>query len=182
LLSARSDTLLDTIRSRSLPIRFGPLSDDVLRRILSARDVDAKRVDGLLELAGGSASVALAAADPEQSERRSALVQSVIAAVSAPTLADGVALSESLDSDRRMLADDLRALAGFYVREARRAVAGAPAVAATAAERHALVLDAIDSVERNGAAALALTSLIASLRHVRQRRPGTKPPIVVQRR
>lgn len=51
-----------------------------------------------------------------------------------------------------------------------------------AARRHELVLDATDSVERNGAANLALTSLVASLHHAYSRRPETKPPLVMQRR
>jgi hypothetical protein len=44
------------------------------------------------------------------------------------------------------------------------------------------VLDAVDSLERHGSAALVITSLVASLRHGQQRRPGIKPPIVVTRR
>ncbi|MEP7123581.1 MAG: DNA polymerase III subunit delta', partial [Byssovorax sp.] len=45
LLTARPDRLLDTIRSRTLPVRFAPLPAEVVRSILQARGVPADRHD-----------------------------------------------------------------------------------------------------------------------------------------
>jgi DNA polymerase III subunit delta' len=182
LVTARAERLLDTIRSRTLPVRFGPLPDDVVAHILRSREVAEDRIPALVEIAAGSASLAIDAADPEASAAREAFVREMERAVEAPDLATAIQLAESLDRDRPRMADDLRALGGTYARRARTLVSTAPAAAELEARRHALVLDAIDSVERNGSAPLLVTSLVASLRHGGQRRPGVKPAIVQPRR
>jgi DNA polymerase-3 subunit delta' len=182
LLTARVERLLDTIRSRTLPVRFGPLPDDVVAGILRARGVAEEHVAGLVDIAAGSASAAIDAADPEASAARAAFVAEVERAVGAPDLATAIQLAESLERDRPRLVDDLRALGAGYARRARALAASAPGSSELESRRHALVLDAIDAVERNGSAPLLVTSLVASLRHGWQRRPGVKPPIVQSRR
>ncbi len=182
LLTSRSERLIDTIRSRSLPVRFGPLSNRVLATILTQHDVPAEGIAQAVELAGGSAAAALREADPEQSDEREQFVKRVIAAVDNPGLGKAVKLSERLGSDRKGLLAALRALAAHYVRHARHCVSSHPAAAEISARRHALVIDALAAVERNGAAALAVSSLVASLQHAWPRRPGKPPAIVVQRR
>ena len=180
LLTSSPERLLDTIRSRSLPVRFGPLPDQVVASILRARGVEEARIDEVVELGGGSVSAALAAA--EESGDRVAFVQDIQKAVEARHLSAAVRFAEGLNQKRPELLGDLSALAASYARRVRKIVKTDAYAAEIAARRHALVLDAIDSVERNGAAALALTSLVASLHHAFPRRPGTKPPIVMQRR
>ncbi|HHH27845.1 MAG TPA: DNA polymerase III subunit delta' [Polyangiaceae bacterium] len=182
LITSRPDKLLDTIRSRSLPVRFGPLGEDDLSEILRERGIEAPRIAEAVEIAGGSASVALEAADEELSARRTKFVATVMKALDAPDMGDAIRLAESVDSDRRALTDDLRALAAALSRRVRREVASDPAAAERNARRYELVLDAIDSVERNGSASLVIASLVGSLRHTVQRRPGDKPPIVLTRR
>jgi DNA polymerase-3 subunit delta' len=182
LLTARPDKLLDTIRSRSLPIRFGPLADAVIARILADHEVPEDRIASIVDLAGGSAAVALEASDSELGAPREQFVAQLRGAVDAPDLGAAIVLSESLGRDRFELIDDLRAVASAYVREARQAVRDAPAIAALAARRHRIVLDAIEAVERNGSAGLAVASLVASLRHAWPQRPGKPPPIVIGRR
>lgn len=182
LLTAQPQKLLDTIRSRSLPVRFGPLPDEVIAGMLADHDVAEDRIDAIVELAGGSAAAALAASDPELGGQREQFVTQLRGAVDAPHLAAAVALSESLGRDRHELVGDLRAVAGSYAREARREVSDTPDAAELAARRHRIVLDAIDAVERNGSAGLAVTSLVASLRHAWPQRPGKPPPVVIMRR
>ncbi len=181
LLTAQPRKLLDTIRSRSLPVRFGPLPDEVIARILTDHEVAADRIDAIVELSGGSAAAALAASDPEFGGQQEQFVDQLRGAVEAPHLATAVALSEALGRDRHQLVNDLRAVAGSYAREAREAVGDAPHAAEVAARRHRIVLDAIDAVERNGSAGLAVASLVASLRHAWPQRPG-KPPVIITRR
>jgi DNA polymerase-3 subunit delta' len=182
LLTASPERLLDTIRSRSMPIRFGPLPDEVLADVLRARGLPDDRIDGLLPLAGGSASAALSAADPEQSEGRDGFVDAMHEAVAASTMGPAVALSEGCARDRRVLAEHLAALAASYAREARRAVDDAPAAAELAARRHALVLEAKDALERNASATLTIATLLVSLRHGYQRRRQGAPPVMLSRR
>jgi DNA polymerase-3 subunit delta' len=182
LVTSRSDKLLDTIRSRSLPVRFGPLSDEVLAKLLRERGIAEEKIGALLDIAGGSASAALEAADAERASGRERLVEQLLRAVDARDLSEAVALGESVDKNREALAEDLRAFAGHYARVARAEARRAPELAELAARRHELVLDAIDSLERHGAGALVMSNLVASLRSGTQRRPGIKPPIVVTRR
>ncbi|MEQ9325532.1 MAG: DNA polymerase III subunit [Polyangiaceae bacterium] len=182
LITSRPDRLFDMIRSRSLPVRFGPLGEDDLAAILRERGVDAARIAGAVEMAAGSASAALEAGDEELSARRSEFVSTVMKALGAPDMGDAIRLAESVDRDRRALTDDLRALAAALSRRVRNDVTSDPEQAEKDARRYELVLDAIDSVERNGSASLVVASLVGSLRHAVQRRPGDKPPIVVPRR
>jgi DNA polymerase-3 subunit delta' len=182
LVTSRPEKLIDTIRSRSLPVRFGPLPEDDVVAILRDRGVDEARIGQAVEMAAGSASSALEAADQELSEARAEFVSSVMQALDAPDMGDAIRLAESVDRDRERLIEDLRALAAALSRRVRRQVTAEPREAERSARRYELVLDAIDSVERNGSANLVVAGLVASLRHATQRRPGDKPPIVVARR
>ena len=149
LLTARPDKLLDTIRSRSLPVRFGPLPDEVVARILRDHEVPEDRVASIVDLAGGSAAAALDASDPELGGPREQFVAQLQGAVDAPDLGAAIALSESVGRDRHQLVADLRAVAGAYAREGRQAVKTAPSLAEVAARRHRIGLDAIDAGERS---------------------------------
>jgi DNA polymerase III subunit delta' len=181
LLTPESERLLDTIRSRTLPVRFGPLPDEIVARVLRDAAVPSDRIEAIVALAGGSAGAALAAADPTLGETREAFVRAVVRAVAAPDLGDAVELGEAAPRDRHEMIDLLHALEAHYVREAR--AAGAAGAAELHARSHQLVLDALDAIDqRNGSASLVLASLVASLRHGFSRRPGDKPPIVVTRR
>lgn len=175
LLTAQPDLLLDTIRSRTMPIRFGPLPDAVLTGILRARGVPEERLATLCDLAGGSASRALELGDPERSAAREAFVGGLLEAMRAPGLGAAIAFAETGERDRASLVEGLRALAVTFAADARRRVAVEPARALVAARRYELVEDAIAAVERNGQGSLVLGALVASLKAGRQLRPH-KPP------
>src|SRR5262249_13155405 len=100
LLTARGDRLLNTIRSRTLPVRFAPLPDEILRSILREKRVPDARLDLAIELAAGSASAALELADEERTAARDAFVDAAMAAVSARDLGPAVAFAESRDKDK----------------------------------------------------------------------------------
>jgi DNA polymerase-3 subunit delta' len=64
LLSSNLDLQLETIKSRCHIVRFAPLSDAHVRQLLEQRpEVDAKLLDRLVRLAGGSPGQALELAD-----------------------------------------------------------------------------------------------------------------------
>ncbi|MEM1031682.1 MAG: DNA polymerase III subunit delta' [Myxococcota bacterium] len=183
LLTSQPERLLDTIRSRTLPVRFGPLSEEVLREILVAQGVAPAEAAAAAALAGGSAEVALEASARPDSPERAAFVDAVIAAMKGPGTAAGVILGEGTRRERADVVLDLEALAASVVGRARGAVArGDDTRAEGWARRHQLVLDAIDAVQRNGAVNVVVASLVASLQRGDQRRPGEKPPVVVTRR
>lgn len=168
LLTSRPDRLLSTIRSRTLPVRFAPLSDAILRGILTARGVPEERHELALELAAGSASAALSLTDADESAARDAFVSAALAAVKAPSLGPALSLAESGDKDKDVLRGHLRALAAVLAREARRAVADGSAGAARAASRYEAVQQAIVQLDRNAAPTLAVATMIAEM----QRRVG----------
>lgn len=164
LLTSRGDRLLNTIRSRTLPVRFGPLPDSVITGILTARGVPSDRHAMALELAAGSASAAIEFADGERTAARDAFVAAVLSAVDAPDLGAAVALSESRDRDKGELRDDLRALAAALARRARRDVEGSTGTAVVAARRYAAVARALSSLERNASAGLTMIELVQQMR------------------
>src|SRR5262249_61614469 len=66
LLTSRPHRLLDTIRSRTLPVRFGPLPDALVVKILERHGLSPAHA----ALAQGSASHALDLADPDAMRKR----------------------------------------------------------------------------------------------------------------
>jgi len=182
LLTAQPERLLDTIRSRTMPVRFGPLSEEILLGLLEGEGVEKQAALDAVALAGGSAASAFEAVAEGESDRNT-FVEAVVAAMKSPHLDVGVRLGEGLGRDRAQVVVDLLALSAYVVRRSREAVAkGDVARAEGWARRHGLVLDAIDAIQRNGAVNVVVAGLVASLQQGRQRRPGAKPPIVVQRR
>ena len=164
LLTSAPERLLPTIRSRTLPVRFGPLPDDALRTLLAARatpDAESVRV---IALADGSASQALAAADPEIATRRDRFVAEARAAIDAPTLGPAVSFGEALERDRDRIVRDLGALGADFASQARREVGSDPAGAERAAERHELVLHTAAAIARNASPSLAWLGMVAAMR------------------
>ncbi|MEM9695072.1 MAG: DNA polymerase III subunit delta', partial [Myxococcota bacterium] len=100
LLTDQPERLLDTIRSRTMPVRFGTLTDEHITAILREHEVPEARIGAAVDLADGSAAAALAFADEEGAAARTAFVESVLAAVAAPNLDAAVELGEGLPRDR----------------------------------------------------------------------------------
>lgn len=162
LLTNQPRRLLDTIRSRTLPIRFGPLPDAALAEILARHGLTPS--PEVLGLAGGSASRALELCDPEQVSARQRFIDAVLAAARAPDLGAALELGAGARQERSEAARDLHGLAQYFAVSAR----GRPADAAEAllrdAERYEEVQVALEFLERNSPAALTLETLIARLR------------------
>ena len=160
LLTSRPSRLLDTLRSRSLPVRFAPLSDAIVAGILSARNLD----PAVAPLAQGSASLALELADPDAKAERDAFVTAALAALAAPDLAPALKLAESQKKDREGLRAQLSFLAQALATEARTQITAEPALARRRAFQHAEVLSALAEVEKNVQPALALEAMMVHLR------------------
>jgi DNA polymerase III subunit delta' len=162
LLTDQPKRLLDTIRSRTLPVRFGPLPEEVLRAIVARQDLAADTTS--IALAGGSARRLLDACDPEQVAHRERFVGAVLAAVRAPDLGAAIQMAAAEALERNGLTRDLQALAQYFALETRQRAGQAPERALRDAQRYAEVVTAIDTLERNAPPALALEAMIARLR------------------
>ena len=161
LLTSRPNRLLDTIRSRTLPVRFAPLSDERVAQILQAKGLDPKAA----ALAQGSVAAALELASPEALKERDDFVAGAHAAMSARDLAPTIKFAEA-KRDR----DTLRSLLSHFAQAL--AISGREQASARideaerAANRHRIVLGAMQDVERNVSPALALESMIYRLRQL----------------
>jgi DNA polymerase-3 subunit delta' len=163
LLTSRGRMLLDTIRSRALAVRFAPLGDAILHRILEKKGIPAELRQGAIDLAAGSASAALEAADQEATKERSLFVEGVQHALAAPSMAEGYDVAQARDKDKDGLRDKLTALGATLAREARaRALTGGDA--GDAPEQVTAVFQALRELDRNISPALILETMMVKMR------------------
>lgn len=160
LLTSRPNRLLDTIRSRTLPVRFGALPDAVVAEILRARGLDPE----VAPLANGSAGLAIALAGEEAMKERKEFVSSVFEALSAPDLARATRFAEGKRYERDTLRELLAYLAQAFAAQSREQIERAPASAERAARQHEIVLASLDLVEQNAQPQLAIEAMVARLR------------------
>jgi DNA polymerase-3 subunit delta' len=160
LITSRPHRLLDTVRSRTLPIRFGGLSNAVLEELLRERGL----AEEVAPFAEGSMELALERATPESREERESFVAEAEAAIRAPDFAAALRLSESQKGEREVVRRRLSFFAQYISTRARERVGAAPAEAERCAERHAQVLEALNDLERNVQPALALEAMLLKMR------------------
>lgn len=160
LLTSRPNRLLDTIRSRTLPVRFAALSDELVAEIVRARGLDPE----VVPLAQGSAGLAISLASEEAMLERKDFVSSVLDALAAPDLATATRFAEGRRFERDTLRELLAHLAQAFAVRSREQVDRAPAAAERAAQHHQLVLASIQHIEQNAQPQLALEALVARLR------------------
>ena len=162
LVTSQPNRLLETVLSRTLAVRFGPLSDDLIATILRQHDKPAE----LAALAQGSAATALSLADPEQLEAREAFARAARQAIEADDLAEAVRFAGSCPNDRHVLKAQLFFYAQRIALEARERVSRDPAGAARLAHRHGLVLSTIEALELNAQPTLAVEGMLARMRAI----------------
>jgi DNA polymerase-3 subunit delta' len=160
LLTSKPSRLLDTIRSRTLPVRFGALPEAIVARLLEARGLDPK----LAPLAQGSMEQALAAADAEALAEREGFAQHVLRGLEAPDLASALAFAEKQKLERYQLLDLLGHLAQLLALRVREVVAAAPDEARKLSRRYEVVRASLGDLERNVGPQLALEAMMAKLR------------------
>jgi DNA polymerase-3 subunit delta' len=160
LLTSRPNRLLDTIRSRTLAIRFGPLPEDIVESILEQHGKDR----AFARHADGSASTALSLADEGAARKRTDFVRAAVEALDVTDLDAGVLFAGARPDDRDELRRNLLHLCAHFALEARDHVTTTPARAHRAARRYSTVLRTLEAVDRNGQPALALEAMVTRLR------------------
>lgn len=159
LLTSRPARLLDTIRSRTLAIRFAPLPSTVLEDLLEKEGLPRK----LSAVAQGSLQRARLFADPEILQVQEEFAQAAEKAIQAPHPAAALEFAEQRSEGRQELLTSLRFLGTHFAEQGRQ---GSTSEAALAAHRYSEVERAALEVERNGSPALVLESLILRLRQL----------------
>lgn len=160
LLTSRPRRLLDTVRSRTLAVRFGPLPDEVVAKLCEARGLPPE----VAALAQGSAELAFELADPEARRERDEFLEAARAAITAPDLAQAIALGQSRGEGRDALREQLGFFAQSLADQARTSVEADPELAERSAHRHAVVLATLAEIDRNVQPTLALEAMVARLR------------------
>jgi DNA polymerase-3 subunit delta' len=167
LLSARADALLTTVRSRTQRVRFAPLPDAIVLRLLTERGVAPAAAAAIAKLARGSMALAASLADPEESEARRAFATRALAALSAPDLGPALELAEEAKKNKDGLDMRIFALAASLAETAvslsQRGASGAEADAS----RYGLALAAVGQLRGNAAPQFVVESMLARMRGVR---------------
>lgn len=163
LLTSHPGELLPTIRSRTLPLRFAPLADAVVERILVADGVDASRAREIAALAGGSVEIARELADPRAAEARNNAVETFRRAARAPLaeLLEATSDYANTSDDRERLRADLSAFLAAEATELRRLVrTNAPSSDVDAILcRHAAATEVTAALEKNANVPLTLEAV-----------------------
>jgi DNA polymerase-3 subunit delta' len=160
LLTSNPERLLDTIRSRTLPIRFGPLPDVALEQLLGA----AGKPKELAALAQGSAELAFQLADAEHMQAREEFLNAAVKAITAPHFSAALDVAADLPKERDTLRQHLRTLAQHFALDARNTLPSNPNRAQVAAEHFGTVLEAVTAIERNVNPTLAVEAMLSRLR------------------
>ncbi len=165
LLSAQPDSLLSTIRSRTQRVRFAPLPDAVVTKLLVARGVDAFRAAEIARLSAGSMSAAVGLADEEESAERERFVAQALAAIAAPTMGPALELAEQAKKEKGELPTRLAALATALAVRACATAADREARDADAAVlQYQLAVAAMRQLEGNASAQLVVESMMVKMR------------------
>jgi DNA polymerase-3 subunit delta' len=160
LLTDRPGELLPTIRSRTQLVRFAPLTDALVEKILVRRGIDQAIAARVAPLAGGSAETALGLADPTEASARGDAVDRLRTVLDRPLadLLDATSSYANTGEARATLKEHLGALAAEEAGGVRQLVLGGATPAAI--DRGLLRRDAaialVESLEKNANVPLAL--------------------------
>lgn len=161
LVTSRPKRLIDTIASRTIRVRFGPLPKAALRTLLHTEGLSPD--EDLLERAQGSLDRARLLGSEEERRTYAAFVEAVEKAVEARDPSAAVRFAESRPGERDVLLDHLRYLGTSYALRERERAERAPDRLGEFAEDHRIVLRAARAIEQNCSPALALEALILEL-------------------
>jgi DNA polymerase-3 subunit delta' len=160
LITHRPGELLDTVRSRTLAVRFGALPDSLVVELSKDRGVTPE----LATLAQGSVAAAIDLADQDANTERTQFTDATLRALDAPDLASALGFVGDLAGSREQLRVQLNHLAVSLATRARHSLEGEPERAERYARCHRVVLDTLRGLQQNAQPALALENMIFSLR------------------
>jgi DNA polymerase III subunit delta' len=167
LLSSAAESLLPTIRSRTLRVRFGALSEELVANLLVERGVERAQAIATAALAGGSMSTALALGDPEASALRQQFVARATSAMEARDTGGLFDLAEDAKKlSKDVLVVQIHAFAAALAAAGRASASAADARAEVAATRFSLALAAIEQIESNASVQLAVEAMLLRMRSV----------------
>ncbi|HSC87726.1 MAG TPA: DNA polymerase III subunit delta' [Polyangiaceae bacterium] len=169
LLTSRPGQLLDTIRSRTLSVRFGPLPESAVATLLAQRGLPTE----LAAHARGSMEQARVLTEDGAHTALEAFVAAAEQAIVSRELDAAISFAAERPEHRDELLAFLHHLASSWALRGRAAPSEDGELFAT---RYAEVERAITEIERNGSPALVLETLITRLRRL----PKSHAPALAQ--
>jgi DNA polymerase-3 subunit delta' len=163
LLSSRAESLLPTIRSRTLRVRFAPLPEAVVAKLLVSGGSTEAAAQAVAKLARGSMATAAELADPEATAAREAFVDRAVAALSGRGIAGALEVAEEAKKQKEGLDLLLGAIGQRLATDAARDVADGRA-GVTPARQHTLALRALAQLDGNASAQLVVESMLIRMR------------------
>lgn len=164
LVTSQPDALLPTIRSRTLTVRFAPLPDDVVLRLLVEEGIPEERAADATRLAGGSLEQARVLVDPAESDIRHDFLTRAFEALEAKTVMETLTFAE----DAKKAKDRLPALIVALASQLSAKAAAAAREGHADAERHVargrLALAAIEQLAGNASAQLVVEAMLTKMR------------------
>ena len=154
LTTSKPAKLLDTILSRTLAVRFGPLPESDLRTLLIRQEIP----EELASLAGGSLHQARALAEPEAREAREAFLNALDAAIQAGHPAAAIEFAETRPDGRKDLIEILGHVAAAFALRAKQSND-----IVLWSNRYSVISGAIRDIERNGSPGLVLEAMVNRL-------------------
>ncbi len=154
LLTARPMRLLDTIRSRTLALRFGPLAEHAMTQLLEREGLPLD----VLPFAQGSLARARVLAHPEAREAREAFLTGLDRALGASHPQAALRFAEERPDARDELIELLSYVASAFAQRARHDPAQG-----VFAQHHQCVSRAIAQIEANGSPAFVLEAMLTQM-------------------
>lgn len=158
LMTSRPARLLDTIVSRTLRVRFGPLPEAAIATLLAREG----HSEALAARSSGSLERARALAEPERRARGQSFVDHALSAIASPHESAAIAFAEERPESRDELLELLLDLAQELASRARSFGGDSLAFA----EQYREVTSAMNQIERNGSPALVLEAMVLSMRRL----------------
>jgi len=162
LMTTRPGRLLDTIRSRTLPVRFGPLPLPDLTALLARQGL----LTEVAPLAGGSLERARLLAEPEARAQRDAFVEAADRAILAEHDQAALDFADQRPEGRTELLEVLTHLGSVFAERARKGHD-----LRLLSHFHQATMRSLSEVESNGSPALVLEALLLELRALQRGAP-----------
>ncbi len=160
LLTSRPRRLLDTIRSRTLAVRFRALPEADIATILTQAGKD----PSFAALAQGSAATALELSEAEDTDTRQDFLTGVEQALKDPTIASALRFAGGQPSDKAEVRKRLLSYGHALALQVRQSAGQDPVGADVIARRYQSLQRALDALERNTSTTLALEAMLVEMR------------------
>ncbi len=173
LITHQPQKLPMTLRSRSIGVRFSPLSKKIMGDILATQNIGSNLLQEVLALAEGSAGKALQLSNSNATERMKIFHDQFFQACMAPILRNSVEFSDVWSENKEILKELLSSLSFLMASQAMDKIFDESQTLAKV-DSFQKIRQAISNLERNASPNLTLLSLLSELRDQKETKKRPK--------